>query len=288
METHIEVKFDENDDAFRDDIAESFEHDAEASKDTKGQITSYAVAQLATQFRVHIFTILVCGGYARLLRWDRSGAVVTSAFDYCDRYLGEFFWRYDQASPTARGMDLSVSVPSETEAELARQSLKCAVEQSLAKFAVHHDEDGKISYYIGGRPTFKANASPTGRATRTFLVYDLENKRVVFLKDTWRIDMANVVKEGEIYESLHNAHVSHIAPLLCAGDVPLHRTRTQDLSTKPWTGPIERSLRPHHHYRLVLGVVGRDLTSFDSTWEMVNSIRDAVQGLSVHVTISTV
>jgi hypothetical protein len=288
METHIEVKFDENDDAFRDDIAESFEHDTEASKDTKGQITSYAVAQLATQFRVHIFTILVCGGYARLLRWDRSGAVVTSAFDYCDRYLGEFFWRYDQASAKDRGMDLSVSNPSQAETELARQSLKCGVEHLLVKFAVHNDNNGEISYYIGGKPTFKANASPTGRATCTFLVYDLENKRVVFLKDTWRIDLANVVKEGEIYQSLHKANVSHIAPFVCGGDIPHHRTCTQDFTSKHWARLIERSLRPHQHYRVVLGVVGRDLTSFDSTWEMVNAIRDAVQGSSMNNTIPTI
>jgi hypothetical protein len=63
MESHVEVKFDESDDPFHDDSVHSFEHDTEASKDTKGQITSYAVAQLATQFRTHIFTILICGGF---------------------------------------------------------------------------------------------------------------------------------------------------------------------------------------------------------------------------------
>jgi hypothetical protein len=87
METHIEVKFDENDDAFRHDTPDSFENSTEASRDTQGQITSYAVAQLATQFRSHIFTVLVCGGYARILRWDRSGAIVTAAFDYREWYL---------------------------------------------------------------------------------------------------------------------------------------------------------------------------------------------------------
>jgi hypothetical protein len=100
---------------FRDDSPGSFEHETEASKDAMGEITSYAVAQLATQFRTHIFTILVCGGYPRLLRWDRSGAVVTAAFDYCSRFLGEFFWRYDRTSSGDRGVDLSVSIPCEAE-----------------------------------------------------------------------------------------------------------------------------------------------------------------------------
>jgi hypothetical protein len=275
MESHVEVKFDESDDPFHDDSVHSFEHDTEASKDTKGQITSYAVAQLATQFRTHIFTILICGGYARILRWDRSGAVVTAAFDYCDRYLGEFFWRYDRTSPGDRGIDLSVSKPSEAEATLARQYLKCSLQASLVKLAVLNDNDGDMSYYIGSKPSFKGNASPTGRATRTFIVFDLQAQRVIFLKDTWRIDLPDVVKEGEIYNILHEAKVSFIAPLLCGGDIIEHRTRTQDFWSKPWA-------RPHQHYRVVLGVVGRDLTSFDSSWEMVSAIRDALQGTLIN------
>ena len=278
MESHVEVKFDENDDPFHDNYSPHFEHDTEASEDTKGQITSYAVAQLATQFRTHIFTILVCGGYARILRWDRSGAVVTAAFDYCDRYLGEFFWRYDCASPGDRGMDLSISKPSEAEGKLARQYLKCSLQASLLKFAVYNDKDDKIFYYIGSKPSFKGNASPTGRATRTFIVFDPQTKRVIFLKDTWRIDLPDVVKEGDIYNVLHEAKVPFIAAFLCGGDIIDHRTRTQDFLSEPSTPPIQKSLRPHQHYRLVLGVVGRDLTSFDSSWEMVGAIRDALQG----------
>jgi hypothetical protein len=146
-------------------------------------------------------------------------------------------------------------------------------------------KDGEISYSIGGKPTFKTNASPTGWATHTFLVYDLENKRIVFLKDTCRIDMANVVKEGEIYESLHN--VSHIVPFLRSGDIPLHQTHMQDFFSKPWARPIKRPLWPHH-YRVVLGVVSHDIMSFDSMWEMVHTMRNAVQGSSMNITISTV
>jgi hypothetical protein len=283
MECHIEVKIDEGDDPFRDKNLEPFECDTEAAKDTKGQIASYAAAQLAAQFRVHIFTILICGGYARILRWDRSGTVVTAAFPYhSERHLADFFWRYDLASPEERGVDISVSMPSQTEDKLARQHLKCGLKDSLIKFAVHSDEDGETYHFIGSKPTFKGTASPTGRATRTFVVYDLKDKRVVFLKDTWRIDLPGVVKEGEIYDSLHSAKVSHVAPFICGGDIPHHRTRTQDFVAEPWARRVgKRLLRPHQHYRLVLGVVGRDLTSFESTWEMVHAIRDAMEGTLV-------
>jgi hypothetical protein len=125
----------------------------------------------AAQFRVHIFTILICGGYARILCWDRSGAVVTAAFPYhSERHLGNFFWRYDLASPEERGVDISVSMPSQTEGKLARQHLKCGLKDSLIKFAVHSDEDGETYHFIGSKPTFKGTVSPTGRATRTFVI----------------------------------------------------------------------------------------------------------------------
>ena len=175
-------------------------------------------------------------------------------------------------------MDLSISKPSEAEGKLARQYLKCSLQASLLKFAVYNDKDGKISYYIGSKPSCKSNAFPTGRATRTSIVFDPQTKRVIFLKDTWRIDLPDVVKEGDIYNVLHEAKVPFIAPFLCGGDIIDHRTRTQDFLSEPWTPPIQKSLRPHQRYRLVLGVVGRDLTSFDSSWEMVGAIRDALQG----------
>jgi hypothetical protein len=100
------------------------------------------------------------------------------------------------------------------------------------------------------------------------------------LKDTWRIDLPDVVKEGEIYDILHDAKVSFIEPFVCGGDVDEHQTHTQDFVSKPWAKNIMKSLRPHQHYRMVLGVVGRDLTSFESSWEIVGTIRDALQGNS--------
>jgi hypothetical protein len=278
IEIHSEFKVDTHDDAFRDDTPDSIEHDTEASRDTKGQITSYAVAQLATQFRSHLFSILICGGYARLLRWDRSGAVVSQAFNYSNRYLAEFYWRYNHSTPEDRGVDISVSEPLADEATLARQHLKLDSWVPLVKFAVYHEDDEGISYYIGSKPTFKGNASPTGRATRTFIVFDLLTEEVVFLKDTWRIDLPDMAKEGEIYTALHKAKVSHIPPFVRGEDIPHQRTLAQDFVSASWARPIARPLRPHQHYRFVLGVVGRDLMSFDSSWELVNAMKDALQG----------
>ena len=51
---------------------------------------------MSTQFPVHMFSVLVCGRHARLMRWDRAGAIVTNSFDYVDKpdFLAKFFWNY--------------------------------------------------------------------------------------------------------------------------------------------------------------------------------------------------
>jgi hypothetical protein len=279
IEIHVEVKLAETDDPFDDSDEESFESMANRRKDTKGQITTYAVAQLGLQFRTHIFSVLIFRKYARLIRWDRSGAVVTAAFDYCGSHLIDFFRRYDLASPAERGVDDSVSTPSDLEAAAAKAVLGTGSEH-LVKFAVNNSQDNSVAYYIGSEPSFKANASLTGRSTRTFIVYDVLTAQRVVMKDTWRIDLRGMEKEGAIYECLHKAGVSNIAPFERGEDIRDHHTRTHDFVSQPWARPIPRDLRPHQQYRLVLGVVGLDLTSFKSSRQLVNAMADALQGES--------
>ena len=90
--------------------------------------------------------------------------------------------------------------------------------------------------------------------------------------------MLGIEPEGDIYEDLHAHGVENIAPFECAGDIPGHGTRTPDFVTKHWATSLKKALWYHHHYRLVLGVIGRDLTRFTSTHELVSAMRDAIIG----------
>ncbi|KIM74741.1 hypothetical protein PILCRDRAFT_25867, partial [Piloderma croceum F 1598] len=84
----IEFKWHSSDDPF-------FDPHTPTCADTIGQITSYAAAQLGSQFRTHIYSILVIKDYARVIRWDRTGAIVTEPIYYnVDPTLAEFFRRY--------------------------------------------------------------------------------------------------------------------------------------------------------------------------------------------------
>jgi hypothetical protein len=87
-----------------------FGRDSKEAKLVRGQLASYAATQAGRQFRVHIFSVLVCGIYARLFRWDRAGAIVTQRFNYTTQphFLAGFFWRYHRLGPCDRGYDTSV------------------------------------------------------------------------------------------------------------------------------------------------------------------------------------
>ncbi|KAF9474199.1 hypothetical protein BDN70DRAFT_842624 [Pholiota conissans] len=274
----VEVKFSADDDPFTDDPKSNFVRSSEGAKNTAGQVTSYAIAQFDLQFRVHAFSILIINNYARIIYWDRAGSVVTEMLPLNGSQLAEFLWRYTRSTPEARGFDNTVMPATEEEAAEAEAELKDYESPSVdfVKFLVRNDLDpDEVYYYIGRRPVFKYNSSMTGRATRTFVVWDPERKRILFLKDTWRI--ANIAKEGDVYVELHNSGVQNVAPLERAGD--LHqRTRAQECTGEAWARwGKKRPFRTHEHYRLVLGVVGRSLTTFKSTKELVTAVFDAIK-----------
>lgn len=124
-EIFIEFKWNSIDDLFsmvhnvvcpncegRNLVKSSF-HDTKSGSDTLGQITGYAVAQLGSQFCTHIYSILIMKDTERIIRWDKSGAIVTEAIKYnVSPLLAKFFHCYSKASPDMRGKDQSMSYPT--------------------------------------------------------------------------------------------------------------------------------------------------------------------------------
>lgn len=90
-----------------------------------GQITAYATAMLSAQYRTHAFMVFIAKEHARLIRWDRGGAIVTEPilFDKSS-FLFDFFVRYNIADHEARGHDSTVSTPTEAEIKCAKSAVK--------------------------------------------------------------------------------------------------------------------------------------------------------------------
>jgi len=300
MELFVELKFAETSDPFRDPKdprrpqAENFRFkndSSEVSRLNRGQLCSYAAAHAGSQFRVHTFTLSICGRSARFIRWDRGGATVTRSFDYIKdpHILAHFFWRYAHLNHSQRGYDTSVSPASPEDLQQIQH-----VEKHLRKENPAHREFCKVMvpdrsdpevekpFIISSPPMYTAR-SPFGRATRAMLAFDMEAEAIVFLKDYWRPDVDGMQKEGEIYAILKSKGVPNIAPFGKGNDLRDYMTLTQALRNEKWAC-WSREMVLLRQYRMSLDVVGRHLTSFNSSQEFVSAIADAMEGESFFVT----
>ena len=90
------------------------------------------------------------------------------------------------------------------------------------------------------------------------------------LKDTWKVSLDGMQTEGAIYKRLHEASVSHIPLFLGNGDVPSRFCR---IISHKFSTRFGLKIRPHSNYRLILlDDIGRDLASFKTTKELVETI----------------
>jgi hypothetical protein len=266
---------------------EPFERDTNHGRDTRGQLTVYANAIQASQYRTHSFSFFINQKNCRLIHWSRSCAIVTAEFDYTEKgYLHEFFWRLSHAPRNMRGIDTTFVNPKNIDEARARRALGLCSTDQVYQVEVKDSATKQTTRYIIHKPFTNNHIFPLGRGTRCFKAYDCQTGATVLLKDSWRV--SKYEPEGDIYRELHEKGVRYIPEFITAGDVPGigHSCGKVGLFCNDIT---ETPLRVHCHYRLVLGSVGQPLKSFFSTWELVNAVKCALIGniLCISITLIT-
>ena len=178
-----------------------------------------------------------------------------------------------------RGSDTTASPLTALQAEAARKALHLDAGTPLVKLSVPSDADKPQRYFAVPSPSAIVY-TPPGRATRGFKAYDTSKRKVVFLKDSWRINLPDIQKEGEVYKILNEANVANVPQCLVSGDISTdyHATKTNLYAGKPWNCRSDLRLIPHQHCRLVLDVYGRVLYEYSSSYEMVSAVRNALIG----------
>ena len=226
-ELMIEAKFYQDDDPFKEaPTPKGFIRDGDRARQTLGQVTSYATAHLAAQFRTHLFSILLFSETARLMRWDRAGVIVSERIPLDNPALKQFFWRFNHSDAIGRGHDPTVT-PFKFTKDLTNMFLFDQLQFSadpgdmnmkdVKFFQVLLPRENKS--YVVGKPTYEGMSSLASRATRTFKAWCLTTHRPVFLKDSWRILSQSLRPEHEIYKKLADAKVQYIATVLDYSDV---------------------------------------------------------------------
>ncbi|KAK0496634.1 hypothetical protein EDD18DRAFT_1163158 [Armillaria luteobubalina] len=250
-----------------------FENDSIKGRETRGQISCYAGVTMMVQHRSHLFMILICGRFARFIRWDRSGAIVSKRFDYTKEktLLFNFYSRFAQLSPSQRGKDPTVSpLMDPDEDAIARAKFKhfdtdifiSIEEQKLLR--IEMTVNNKICRFVICAPKFDDSALD---------LKDAGNEGLLFMKDYWREDSPRTVKESDVYHLLAQYDVPHVAKMEIGGDIPDMVTITPQLD-----GYHLATLQAH---RIFLKTIGRDLTTFCSVKSLATCIADAMKAHQV-------
>ncbi|KAI0740066.1 hypothetical protein C8Q76DRAFT_665743 [Earliella scabrosa] len=81
--------------------------ESDERKKVNGQNITYVECLMAVQHRLAVFMLFVIGRRFRLIRWDRSGSIVTRAVDYYVEWelFCDILWRISQCSDVQLGCD---------------------------------------------------------------------------------------------------------------------------------------------------------------------------------------
>ncbi|RPD52350.1 hypothetical protein L227DRAFT_589697 [Lentinus tigrinus ALCF2SS1-6] len=281
---------------FDDDPAKFLRTNTEDDREAVGHIGEHVRQIFGHQHRVHVYAVCVCKDRARLLYFDRQGALVSEPFTYGTREnltLHTFFYSLSHMSREQLGFDPTV-VPADPEDVKAMLAYAPDAPTDYIEQQIYHTlsvdpkrPEVKTSTqwpayeltmcgkrYIIARPTFVSPAL-YGRCTRGYLAYDIEGRAVRFLKDSWRPDLERVQPEHEVYERLKARGGVTENVLTCLGyeDVPnsdgsWQLTRTHKL--------INPSRPARGHYRILFEEVCRPLIDFTDFEELAVLVCDAM------------
>ncbi|KAI0324401.1 hypothetical protein GY45DRAFT_1439094 [Cubamyces sp. BRFM 1775] len=242
--------------------------EVEARKNVRSQIMGYAEKVFERQPRTHLFMLFIVGRQFRVLRWDRSGVVVTPRIDYYlhPELLYEFLWRIGRASMEQLGLDPTATLiePGSAEYQLMDELSQEVATDLIAKrgtvVAEGHENNmfayvrkmfreslaedwprwklsipqggGQTRYFLVGKPHFKADGL-VGRATQGYVALDPlakePKKKLVWLKDAWRTFYDLVDPEGDVLQLLKSKSVPNVPTFVCHGDLPDQATVTPDI-----------------------------------------------------------
>ncbi|KAI0801496.1 hypothetical protein C8Q74DRAFT_1242404 [Fomes fomentarius] len=260
---------------------------------SRGQLVEYAAEVFARQHRDALFVILFLRDCARLVRFDRAGALVSEEFDYVARpeILGSFLYRLSKMSMEDRGHDPTAVRASEDEEVVFRTLHERYPEESAvgrglrnaategwpvyklsidAPFSpnespVRRDSPSARHQFLVGKPV-STTSSLVGKGNKGFVAYNLTTEQVVYIKDTWRLDRATR-SEYETYLRLRENVIGelYIPTLLGGGDVRSSNGVPQRTS---FCGTNHSRV----HARLVFKEICRPLDTFTNSFELVKVV----------------
>jgi len=129
-----------------DTVQNLFMNSSSSSHKTAGQ-TAYATWILSTQYRTHLFLILIFKKHARIIHWDRSRAVVTAPISHSEIHILDFLMLFKDTSPQARSRDITVEHANKEDEAKARELEELTNTRSLLCLFIPDCSSPLLSHY---------------------------------------------------------------------------------------------------------------------------------------------
>ncbi|KAF9494292.1 hypothetical protein BDN71DRAFT_1496587 [Pleurotus eryngii] len=266
------------------DAGPLFELETFTAQQAHGQLATYAVEFCARQHRTHLFFLYIYYPCARLIRFDRAGALVSERFNFTHDCtpLTRFFSRLSKMTPAQRGYDPTVQVADELETKFERPVFKMEVYDDQEQGGDNDCKKPKRRKFLvwGSLADLE---SPLGRATRGYpaleVTYGLDKAQtapIMFLKEQWH---SKAIERGEIsiIRELNQRGIAHVPTFVCGGDLPDQVTQTDIFANE--IGRIGgKPIDQRTHVRFVVLEVGWPIERFPSSKQMFQAVYDALQG----------
>ncbi|KAI0794681.1 hypothetical protein C8Q74DRAFT_1327219 [Fomes fomentarius] len=276
-----------------------------------GQLGEYMCNTFTHQHRTFSYAIYIVKSMCHLLYFDRSGAYVTTPFDWTvtTSSFHTFLWKLAHMSKAEMGYDTTASLASSTECDMLKDMAEDeSVPKEVREYVKHATSDLAPIYkvrvtpdpgtdidklratdegdhggpieeqeFLVGRHHFAAD-SLVGRCTRGYIALRLQDSKagsLCFLKDSWRPYVPGARPEHHIYQLLAKHNVPHVATLVCGGDV--------NDGLRPQITVVQNSLIsdnkqpvPRIHYRLVTKEICVPVQEFQNFKELTHIFIDVL------------
>ncbi|OBZ73894.1 hypothetical protein A0H81_06306 [Grifola frondosa] len=238
---------------------------------------------MSREHRTHIYTVLAMQKFARLIRWDHAGAVVTQKFDYKTHpeILGKLV---SPGTTLYRLMDRTAAEKLPESFDYIRAAFHKSLNAEWHRYQLAVEDKEKGTRYFlelrGHRCRERAVRASEGLVAAGRRGDDDDDEQDE--KDGHPLRTGGPHLEGDILAYLNNVGVRNVPTVLCHGDVVGEVTTTQDvwktIPRMPWSTARSRFDPPFKrvHYRLVEKEVGQPLSEFETSLELVKLISDCI------------
>lgn len=277
----------------------------DSQSENKEEVSTHLTHIFTRQQRTHLFGLVFVGELLRVIRVDRASILVTHPEPYAKTptVLLDFLMRFSSLTLAERGHDPTafLVVPGSEMYTLmltaanrvqvgavdhARLCFKASLDPCWPWWRLIVPGPGKtLAALLVGKPHYYKKNMRDRRGARGYVALLLSEPGhpFVYLKDCWRWVQMHTPSEGDTLARLNAVGVRNVPTLIYHSDlfpqyIDMKYTLETALGRRLKNGDTDLPNLLYSHYRIVVREVCMRLTRFRNGRELVQIVRDCVEG----------